>query len=67
MAQTVKVGPKGRHITIPDGWVVVTSGVCKKGDKFVNCSSWKWSETEEEDWGDEFDFFECLIRNTKND
>lgn len=60
-----KVGPKNRHVDIPDGWQRVTSGKVLRGDKFLLCPSYtKWILVDEEDLQDCMmaENFDCLIR-----
>lgn len=57
-----KVGPRGRLVEIPEGWVVVTRGACKKGDKFACTVTAKFILCEEDDVGMEHDTFDLLIR-----
>jgi hypothetical protein len=61
----IKFGPKEKHLKIPDGYIQVTEGVCKKNDKFANVGNVNspfWQITDEEDWGNPVGEFECLIR-----
>lgn len=62
----IKIGPKKKHLKVPDNCTVVTSGKCRRGDFFANVgnpNSTHWSGTTSEDWGMDWDFFECLIRS----
>lgn len=34
--QIIKVGPKGKHVSIPSGWMIVKSGKCLSGDMYLN-------------------------------
>jgi hypothetical protein len=64
----IRIGPKGRHLQIPDGWELVTEGFCSQGDRFLDASLAKfdgkanWILSTKEDWGDPFDQFDVLIR-----
>lgn len=62
LQQTVKVGPKGRHMKVPYGYKVVADGVCVDDDKFANGMTYTWSSVESDDIGMSFDSFDCLIR-----
>lgn len=62
MNRTVKVGAKQRHVSIPVGWVQVTEGVCKDGDKFCNLRDFHFSLCEADDVGLTYDNFDLLIR-----
>ena len=56
------MGPKKKHVDIPDGWYLVTEGVCIKGDMFINPHNFIIYNTEEFDYGIDADTFEALIR-----
>jgi hypothetical protein len=64
----VKVGDKKKHVSIPEGWLPVTSGQSKEGDKYLDMTVFpviQWN-TVREDWdeiGDPFDWFDLLIRD----
>lgn len=65
----VKIGPKQKHLNIPDSWTLVTSGPCVSGDMCADISNQnkpKWMLcTEEHEIGDDYSTFEALIRKTK--
>lgn len=61
-AQTVKVGPKNRHMTIPDGWERVLSGPARKNDRYANLQYYQFTDIEEEDLLFDAETFDCLIR-----
>ena len=48
--KTVKVGEKGKHIPIPEGWKLVTSGLIQKGDKIAEIIRFVWDDAKEEGW-----------------
>jgi hypothetical protein len=61
----VKIGDKGKHLKIRDGYYVVTTGNVQEEDLFANVgnpNSPHWSPAEKEDIGDPVDWFECIIR-----
>jgi len=63
MSETVKVGNKGRHVHVPEGWHrVLGDDVCKVGDRFCNLSSFRFSTVEQDDIGDSAEHFDLLIR-----
>lgn len=66
---TLKLGPKGRHLGIPAGWLLVTTGVAQEWDKFANVGSKTpfWQLTESDDWGMTADTFDALIRPCKHE
>ena len=59
---TFKVGPKNRHVTIPQGWHRVMEGVVKEFDKFASTDTLQFHLVEEDDIGLPFDFFDLIIR-----
>ncbi len=65
----VKVGPKGRHVEIPENWERVESGLACKDDMFLNLMYFEkgtviWSKIDEEDLESELvaEDCGCLIR-----
>ena len=62
MAKIVKVGPKGKHMTIPKGWRQVFEGECKKGDCYADLLRYAFLKVEEDDLGMPADSYDCLIR-----
>lgn len=60
--RTVKVGPRGRHFVIPDGYERVTDGLCRYGDYFVNRATIQMEPVDQEDVGIEAAEFDCLLR-----
>lgn len=58
-----KVGDKGRHVEIPEGWEVVKSGGPKLGDRFLLCPSYdRWVDIDKDDLDDVLANYDCLIR-----
>lgn len=62
MSEPKKVGTKGRHAKIPEGYEIVESGNAQKGDKFIHVESGTPWPCEDDDIGMPFDSFDCLIR-----
>lgn len=60
--QTVRVGPKHKHVEVPDGWAVVKSGPVRKDDMFVDLRSYKFSPVDEDDLQMDAGDFDCLVR-----
>lgn len=61
----VKIGDKGKHLKIKDGYVIVTTGNVQEEDLFANVgnqNSPNWNRVEEDDIGDPVDWFDCIIR-----
>lgn len=59
----VKVGEKGKHLTIPEGWHLVTSGLVKKNDKYAHVEKHCWYPVEEDfDVGHPAEWIDFLIR-----
>lgn len=64
MAKT-KVGEKGRHVQLPDGWVRVQPPA-RLGDRFLEATTFaqtgavRWLDVTDEDL--DWDTFDCLIR-----
>ena len=58
----IKVGPRGRLATIPDGWKRVENGLCKKEDMFANTVTGKFQNVEWDDIGCDCKDFDLLIR-----
>jgi hypothetical protein len=65
MLVTVKLGHKGKHVQVPEGYRLVTQGVCQAGDMFGNNLSMCWSIVESDDIGLPFETFDALIRKTE--
>ena len=61
---TYKVGPRGRLVTIPEGFIKVEEGCAKKGDWFANTVTAYFEMCEDDDVGMEHDTFDLLIRST---
>lgn len=59
-----KIGERGRHVRIPDGWFIVYQGEVKDGDKFYSTNTKKWYTVEDFDI-DEMtaNEYDLLIRN----
>jgi len=62
MKQIIKVGPKHRHVEIPQGYVRVLNGVAQNGDRFCNLQTFGFNLCEADDLGMAFDTFDLLIR-----
>lgn len=63
-----KVGTRGRHVEIPEGCMVVSTGAVQKGDKFLLCPNYKeWVPVEDENIGEDAELFDCLIRLTRGE
>lgn len=65
----IKIGSKGRHLVVPEGWNLIKEGFVKKGDLFANLMTFKWTpidnqDLEENSQANEFDF---LIRKSNKD
>ena len=58
----VKVGPKNRHVEVPEGWRRVTQGQCKTGDMFVHLGTLKLTTATHDDVGMNWDDFDFLFR-----
>jgi len=58
----LKMGIKQRHVTIPEGWSKVTSGVCTVGDMFCRTDTHKFMAVEADDVNMPWDSFDLLIR-----
>jgi uncharacterized membrane protein len=61
----VKIGTKGKHMEIPDGWFQVTEGECEEYDMFANVQTFKWNHVESDDVKMPANTFDCLIRKNK--
>jgi hypothetical protein len=64
MNDKIRVGPKGRHVNIPEGWYRITSGTCISRDQFADTRSGRFRPVESEDLDMPADSFDCLIRKT---
>ncbi len=52
MATTIKVGPKGRYLEIPEGWRLIEEDErIIKGDKAADIHRAKWDDVDTEDIG----------------
>lgn len=58
---TVKVGPKQRHLHLPDGAEVVT-GNMRSGDLVANIHAVKWEPIDREDEGQPAAWYDVVIR-----
>ena len=61
----VKIGPKQKHIKVPDGYNVVKEGKVKQGDIFCAVGDYPkiyWQRVDDEDVGDDISYYDCLIR-----
>ena len=62
MPTTVKIGEKQKHVQIPEGWHQVKEGLVKEKDKFYNLQYHVFTDVEDEDLGDNAEWYACLIR-----
>lgn len=62
MPQIVKVGPKNRHVEIPDGYKVIKEGAVQFDDLFLNLSTYRFNMVDEEDLFVDAESFDLLIR-----
>jgi len=60
--RTIKVGVKKRHLTIPDGWSLVTEGYCQKYDKYADLWKICFNYVDDDDIGVPVEHFDFLIR-----
>lgn len=60
----IQLGKKKRHLYYPEGFELVTTGICKKGDWFANLATFKWTRCEEDDIGMNATDFDFLLRQT---
>ncbi len=60
----IRVGPKGRHMVIPDGWEIITNVPMQPGDLCANIYTARWEGIDDEDVG-MFPWQECVIRRMK--
>jgi len=68
MTEKFKVGDKGRHVTIPDGWHRITEGKAQRGDYFADVNTGNWRPcTDRFEVGDDASGFELLIRSYRQD
>jgi hypothetical protein len=58
----VRIGPKGRHLAIPDGYTKIEDGEAQAGDLFANLMTGQWSPVDHADIGDHAINFDYLIR-----
>lgn len=61
----VKIGPKKKHLEIPAGWKLVTSGVIMSHDQFANVGEPNkpfWQIVDTDDVDDPVIWFEAVIR-----
>ena len=59
---SIHVGPKGKHVSVPEGWEVIKDGKCIKEDKFVNLQTFKFQYVDPDDIDLPVSAFEVLIR-----
>ena len=57
-----KIGLKGRHIEIPEGWRRVEHGPIIDGDKVANIYSAVWEHIDDDDIGMDAQEYELVIR-----
>lgn len=60
--QSIKFGPKNRHIQIPDGYEIVREGHVKEKDMFLNLSTYRFNMVDIDDLNDNVESFDLLIR-----
>lgn len=65
MVEIVKVGVKGRHVSIPAGFVRVVDGLCVEGDLFYDLHNLRFVSVESDDVGMPWDSFDLLVRSVK--
>lgn len=63
----LKIGTKGRHVELPDGWYIVTSGFVKPLDMFIDAHSAqtgvvRWVHVEADEIGEPVSEFAAVIR-----
>ena len=59
----VKVGEKGRHVELPEGFCRVIAGRPVVGDLYLRCPHYdRWLRVEPEDCDMNANEFDCLIR-----
>ena len=61
---SIKVGSKGRHVKIPDGFHKVTKGKCLKTDWFVDLLHISFRPVETDDVGMDAETFDHLYRKS---
>lgn len=57
----VKVGPRGRHLALPDGAVVVV-GPMQHGDLVANVYDARWEPIDADDPGRDARIYDCVCR-----
>lgn len=68
MTQIAKVGPKNRHVEIPEGWERVTEGTVQEGDRFLHTQTKMFVAVENYELGDRIGIdsdYDLLIREVK--
>ena len=50
-AATLRVGPKGRHLTVPEGWRVITNVPMRAGDMCALIYESRWTPIDSDDIG----------------
>lgn len=60
--EVVRVGQKGRHLAVLDGWQLVSSGKVLKDDKFANLMTIVWQTVDADDIGQDVSDFDFIIR-----
>lgn len=58
----IKVGPKNRHVEIPEGYKIIKEGEVKDKDLFLNLSTYKFNMVDSEDLLMDAENFDLLIR-----
>ncbi len=62
---TVKVGPKSRHLDLPEGAEIVT-GPMRKGDLVADIYAPSWGPIDTEDVGLDAAIYDCVCRPSPN-
>jgi len=59
---TVKVGPKRRHLKIPDGAVLIKEGPIEHGDLVADIHKGRWGFVDDEDVGLDAQVYDHVCR-----
>lgn len=62
MLNILKVGPKSRHLEIPDGWYILVNQEMKTGDLVANIHKIKWEPIDSEDVALNSNIYDFVIR-----
>ena len=64
--KTVKVGPKGRHIQVKEGWRILSGDErMKRGDLVANIYHATWEHIDKEDEEMDAEVYDLVIREDK--